>query len=379
MKLALALLRLSVMTRKELHQLTVMNRAPNQAAKTFGLRYITDSVRGIRRLGVAKNFRYYGPTGSRLRDPSQLRRINSLVIPPAWSDVWISPFPNSHLQATGRDARSRKQYRYHPHWRALRDQTKYSRMLLVGGILPKLRARVAKDLALPGLPRAKVIATVVKLLETTLIRIGNIEYARENNSFGLTTLCNLHVKVTGATIRFRFRGKSKIDRDIDFSNKKLAQIVRRCQELPGQELFQYIDTDENLRRVSSSDINDYLRKAAGFDLTAKDFRTWAGTVLAVRELGNAEPANSKAQLKRNIVRAVEVVAKRLGNTRTVCQKCYIHPSIMKAYADGSLANVVARQARRAGDKSSTSMIAAESTVMFILSQSPMTEVARKVA
>src|SRR4030095_1158537 len=261
-------------------------------------------------------------------------------------------------------------------WRNLRDQTKYSRMLLFGGALPRLRARVAKDLALPGLPRAKVIATVVKLLETTFIRIGNSEYARKNNSFGLTTLRNRHVKVTGSTIRFRFRGKSGIVRDIDLSNKKLAQIVRRCQELPGQDLFQYIDANEQLSGVSSGDINDYLREAAGFDLTAKDFRTWAGTVLAARELGNAEHAHSKALLKRNIVKAVELVAKRLGNTRTVCQKCYIHPSIIESYTDGSLAKLVARPAAK---KPSASMTPAESVVMSILNQRPTIELAKKAA
>ena len=270
-----------------------------------------------------------------------------MAIPPAWQHVWISPFPDSHLQATGRDARNRKQYRYHSRWRDLRDQTKYDRMILVGGILPKLRARVAKDLAVPGLPRAKVIATVVKLLETTLIRIGNTEYARENKSFGLTTMRNRHVEVRGSKIRFRFHGKSGIDHEVDFSDKKLAQIVRRCQELPGQELFQYFDDDGKPSGINSSDINDYLREATGFDLTAKDFRTWAGTVLAMRAFGNIEQATSKTQAKRNIVQAVEIVARQLGNTRTVCQKCYIHPAIVNAYLDGSLAKVLARQSRRA--------------------------------
>jgi DNA topoisomerase-1 len=367
------------MSSKALRQLVANHRTPNQAAKAVGLTYITDSVRGIRRMGAARRFHYYGPTGRRVRDPGQLRRIASLAIPPAWRDVWISPFSSSHLQATGHDVRGRKQYRYHPHWCTYRDQTKYSRMLLVGGALPKLRARVAKDLSLAGLPRAKVIAAVVKLLEATLIRIGNIEYARENNSFGLTTLRNRHVKVKGATIRFRFRGKSRIDTDIGFSNKKLAQIIRRCQELPGQELFQYRDSQGNLRRVTSDDINEYLRNAAGLDITAKDFRTWAGTVLAARELGNAERADSKGRHKRNIVRAVEVVAKQLGNTRAVCQKSYIHPAIVKAYEDGSLSKLIARQEGSSGAKSSRSMSGAESAVMSILSRLPISESSRKAA
>jgi DNA topoisomerase-1 len=302
-----------------------------------------------------------------------------MAIPPAWQHVWISPFPDSHLQATGRDARNRKQYRYHPRWRNLRDQTKYGRMILVGAILPKLRARVAKDLAVPGLPRAKVIATVVKLLETTLIRIGNIEYARENNSFGLTTMRNRHVKVRGSKIRFRFHGKSGIDHEIDLSDKKLAQIVRRCQELPGQELFQYFDADGKPSGINSSDINDYLREATGFDLTAKDFRTWAGTVLAMRAFGNIEQATSKTQAKRNIVQAVEIVARQLGNTRTVCQKCYIHPAIVNAYLDGSLAKVLARQSRRARTELPQRLTPAESTVMAILNQTQVIEPNQKVA
>lgn len=367
------------MTRKDRQRLKLVNSSPKQAAKTSGLRYVTDAIRGITRRGKAKKFRYYGVGGKRLRRPGELRRITSMAIPPAWQHVWISPFPDSHLQATGRDARNRKQYRYHSRWRNLRDQTKYDRMILVGGILPKLRARVAKDLAVPGLPRAKVIATVVKLLETTLIRIGNSEYARENNSFGLTTLRNRHVEVRGSKIRFRFHGKSGIDHEVDFSDKKLAQIVRRCQELPGQEIFQYFDADGKPSGINSSDINDYLREATGFDLTAKDFRTWAGTVLALRAFGNIEQATSKTQAKRNIVQAVEIVARQLGNTRTVCQKCYIHPAIVNAYLDGSLVKVLARQSRRARTGLPQSLTPAESAVMAILNQTHVTEPNQKVA
>jgi DNA topoisomerase-1 len=291
------------MALKPLGRPTIVDQSPNHAAKTSGLRYVTDSIRGITRRRTAKEFCYYSQTGRRLRDLSELRRIKSLVIPPAWQTVWISPFPHSHLQATGRDSRGRKQYRYHSHWREIRDQTKYGRMTAVGRVLPMLRARVAKDLALAGLPRAKVIATVVRLLETTLIRIGNLEYARENHSFGLTTLRNRHVKISGAKIRFHFRGKSGVDQDIKLTNKRLAGIVRHCQELPGQELFQYLDSDGNRNGLSSDDINDYLRAATGFDLTAKDFRTWAGSVLAARALGNLEQVTSKTLGKRNIAKA----------------------------------------------------------------------------
>ncbi len=303
----------------------------------------------------------------------------SLVIPPAWQNVWISPFPNSHLQATGRDARGRKQYRYHARWRSLRDQTKYDRLTVFGSILPKLRKHVAIDLALAGLPRAKVIATVVKLLETTSIRIGNVEYARENNSFGLTTLRNRHVQVRGSKIRFRFRGKSGIDRDLDLSNPKLARIVRRCQELPGQELFQYVDGDGRRRALNSSDVNNYLRTVTGFELTAKDFRTWAGTVLAARALAACEEAISKTQTKRNVVQAIDTVARQLGNTRAVCQKCYIHPAIIDAYVDGSLTHFVQHHSPGGHGVSLKQLTPAESIVMSILEQAHMSKTTKKVA
>jgi len=362
------LLVLQSMARMHAPRPTFINCSPNHAAKTSGLRYVTDSIRGITRRRTAKEFCYYSQTGRRLRDLSELRRIKSLVIPPAWQAVWISPFPHGHLQATGRDSRGRKQYRYHSRWREIRDQTKYGRMTAVGRVLPVLRARVAKDLALPGLPRAKVIATVVRLLETTLIRIGNLEYARENNSFGLTTLRNRHVKISGAKIRFHFRGKSGVDQDINLTNKKLAGIVRRCQELPGQELFQYLDSDGNRNGLSSDDINDYLRAATGFDLTAKDFRTWAGSVLAARALGNLERVTSKTLGKRNIVKAIDMVAQQLGNTRTVCQKCYIHPAIPSAYLDGSLREVLARQSQRTRAGAAKTLTLVESAVMSLLNQ-----------
>jgi DNA topoisomerase-1 len=265
-----------------------------------------------------------------------VRRIKSLAIPPAWKDVWICPSPNGHLQATGRDAKGRKQYRYHPRWREVRDQTKYDRLVAFGQVLPAIRNRVEKDLVLTGLPRAKVIATVIKLLEVTLIRVGNEEYARQNQSFGLTTMRNRHVEVTGAKIRFAFRGKSGVKFNLDIHSPRLAKIVARCQDLPGQELFQYFDDNGELRSVDSSDVNEYLREVAGEDFTAKDFRTWAGTVLAARALRGLGPFASQAHAKRNVVNAVESVAEKLGNTRAICRQCYIHPAIIEAYLDGRI-------------------------------------------
>ena len=338
---------------------------PAEAAKSSGLRYITDALPGYRRKRSGPTFRYFDQHGKPIRDKEEAARIKALAIPPAWSDVWISPHANSHLQATGRDARRRKQYRYHKRWRESRDQTKYDRLLLVGEKLPDLRAQVARDLAQPGLARAKVIATVVKLLETTLIRIGNEEYARENRSFGLTTLRNNHVKVRGDKIYFRFRGKSGVGHELELENPRLARIVKRCQELPGQQLFEYVDDDGETRTVESSDVNEYLREVTGEDFTAKDFRTWAGTVLAARALSESDAATSKTQAKRIIAQAIDRVAKKLGNTRTVCQKCYIHPAIVSAYTDGSLARAFARRARRNGNGTAT-LSANEKTVVAVL-------------
>ncbi|MGN6717980.1 MAG: DNA topoisomerase IB [Candidatus Binatia bacterium] len=356
----------------------IVQVAPIRAVKSRGLRYVMDNVKGITRRKHGKNFLYYSPRGVPVRNPAEVRRIRALAVPPAWKDVWISPFANSHLQATGRDARGRKQYRYHPSWREWRDQTKYNRLMNFGVVLPKLRRRVAKDLSLPGLPRAKVMATMVRLLETTFIRIGNDEYARENHSFGLTTLRNKHVEVRGSKIRFRFRGKSGIVRDVDLKDRRLAHIVRRCQDLPGQELFQYLDDDGTPRIVNSTDVNQYLREAAGIDLTAKDFRTWAGTVLAARALGEFSPFASKSQARRNVVRAVEAVARKLGNTRAVCQKCYIHPATVKAYFDGTLPESLTRPmpaAREAQNRLSDD----EAAVMMILEESSKAATEKKVA
>jgi DNA topoisomerase-1 len=309
---------------------------PVLAAKVAGLRYVHDDRPGIRRVRRGKGFRYLAPDGSVARDPETLQRIRSLAIPPAWTDVWICPLAQGHIQATGRDARGRKQYRYHPRWREARDETKYDRMVAFGLALPKIRARVEADLALPGLPRPKVLAGVVRLLETTHIRVGNEEYARANGSFGLTTLRNGHVRVAGATLRFCFRGKSGIRHAVDLHDRRLARLVRRCQDLPGEELFQYLDDDGAPRDIDSDDVNAYLQEVAGAEFTAKDFRTWAGTVLAAWELRQCEPCTCKTQGQRRVVAAVEAVARRLGNTRAVCRKCYVHPAVIDAYLDGTL-------------------------------------------
>ena len=339
---------------------------PVEAAKSSGLRYVTDDGPGFRRKRSGTTFRYFDVNDKPIKDKDELARIKALAIPPAWTDVWISPFANSHLQATGRDARGRKQYRYHKRWRKIRDQTKYGRMLLVGQKLPALRQRVAEDLALQGLPREKIIATVVKLLETTFIRVGNQEYARQNRSYGLTTLRNNHVKVRGDKIYFRFRGKSGVGHEMELENPRLARIVKHCQELPGQQLFGYLDENGEARSVESSDVNDYLRQATGEDFTAKDFRTWAGTVLAARAFAAAEGFTSKTQAKRNVAQAIDEVAKKLGNTRSVCQKCYIHPAIVSAYLEGSLKAPNGHAPRRSVAAASLGLSAEEKAVLRLL-------------
>jgi DNA topoisomerase-1 len=316
---------------------------PVESARAAHLRYVSDGSPGIRRVRAGKGFRYVGPDGRPVRDEETLRRIRSLAIPPAWTEVWICPLPHGHLQATGRDARGRKQHRYHPRWREVRDETKYHRMVAFARALPRLRARTARHLALPGLPREKVLATVVRLLETTLIRVGNEEYARRNHHFGLTTLRDGHADVTGGKVTFHFRGKSGIKHEIDVNDRHLARIVQGCQDLPGQELFQWVDGNGTQHVVDSADVNAYLREVSGQDFTAKDFRTWAGTVLAARALQEFEAFDSQTQAKHNVVRAIEAVAKRLGNTRAVCRKCYVHPAVIDAYLDGSLLETLSRR------------------------------------
>lgn len=313
----------------------VLHPDGRSTARQAHLRYVSDERPGIRRKRSGRAFTYVAADGERVRDPEVLARIRSLGIPPAWTDVWISPHANGHIQATGRDARGRKQYRYHPRWQALRDETKYHRMLLFGQALPCIRRHVDEDLSRRGICREKVLAAVVRLLETTLIRVGNEEYARQNESYGLTTLQNEHVDVSGSTIRFHFRGKSGKACEIGIRDRRLASLIRRCQELPGQELFEYAGEDGQLCTVSSGDVNDYLRAVSGSDFTAKDFRTWAATVLAFQALRRCEPCETEAAAKRQVAQAVKSVAQRLNNTPTVCRKCYIHPAVLETYLDAA--------------------------------------------
>jgi DNA topoisomerase-1 len=316
------------------------------SAKTAGLRYVCDMGPGIRRIKKGSGFSYIGPDEKPVRDMVMLKRIRSLVIPPAWKNVWICSDPDGHVQAVGRDAKGRKQYRYHARWRQVRDETKYDRLLAFGRVLPRIRRQVASDLAARNLSRNKILATVVRLLETTLIRVGNEEYARANDSFGLTTMRDRHAKVNGANVRFEFRGKSGIIHAVDVTDRRLARIVKQSRDLPGYELFQYIDEQGARRSIDSSDVNAYLRQVAGEEFTAKDFRTWAGTVLAAGALQALPKHDSPAQAKRNVVAAVEAVAKRLGNTKAICRKCYIHPDIINAYMDGTLAGLLRQRVSR---------------------------------
>jgi DNA topoisomerase I len=322
---------------------------PIAAAKAARLRYVTNQQAGIRRLGEGKDARYIDDKGRPVTDAATLERIRALGIPPAWTDVWICPQPTGHLQATGRDAKGRKQYRYHPRWRETRDETKYGRMIAFGQALPQIRRAVELDLGRPGLPREKVLAAVVRLLETTLIRVGNEEYARSNSSYGLTTMRDKHVTVDAGRITFQFRGKSGKQHRITLSDRRLARVVQRCRDLPGQELFQYLDDDGARQSISSHDVNDYLREVAGQEFSAKDFRTWAGTVLAAQALHELGIFESQTQGKKNIVQAIEAVAARLGNTPAICRKCYVHPTVLEAYLDGSLAETLRQRADEALD------------------------------
>ena len=343
------------------------------SARAARLRYVTDGTPGIRRVKSGTGFAYVDQDGKRLRDVDQLRRIRSLAIPPAWRDVWICPLAHGHLQATGRDAKGRKQHRYHPHWREVRDETKYDRMREFAKILPVVRRKVQQDLALPGLPREKVLATVLRLLETSMIRVGNEEYRRQNNSFGLATLRSRHVNVTGSTIRFEFRGKSGVQHAVDLNDRRLAKIIKQCQDLPGHELFQYIGDDGARYAIDSADINDYLRQIAGGDFSSKDFRTWAGTVLAARALSESRGAESKGRLKKNIVQAIEAVAERLGNTKAVCRKCYIHPAVIDAYTDGSLPQVLRRGAKKTTAENWRALASEEAVVLALLNRKKLTD------
>src|SRR6266581_6410798 len=301
------------------------------AAAEAGLRYVTDNSPGYRRKANGEHFKYLDTHGKPIRDEERLLRIKRLAIPPAWANVWICPSPSGHIQATGRDARRRKQYRYHERWREQRDDNKFDRLAEFARTLPKMRRRVAQDIRLPGLPRQKVLATVVRLLERTFIRVGNEEYARENKSFGLTTIKNRHVTVTGPHLRFRFRGKSGRQHEVDMTDRRTARIVSKCQDLPGQDLFQYVSDDGEARNVTSQDVNDYLREITNENFTAKDFRTWAGTLLTAIALNAQGAFETKKQAKANVKTAVCAVAQLLGNTPAICRKCYVHPAIVEAY------------------------------------------------
>ena len=353
--------------------------AAREAARSVGLRYVSDDIPGIRRHRAGKGFRYLGIDGKPLREKAELTRIKALAIPPAWTDVWICPTAQGHIQATGRDAKGRKQYRYHARWRTLRDENKYDHIIAFGEALPAIRAATERDLALPGLPREKVLATVVQLLETTLIRVGNEKYARTNHSFGLTTMRDSHVKIEKSRLRFQYRGKSGIRHTIDLTDRRLAQIVRRCQELPGQELFQYLDEEGETQTVGSGDVNAYLREIAGDDFTAKDFRTWAGTVLAAMALQEFEAFDSQTEAKKNIVRAIERVAQRLGNTPAVCRKSYIHPAVLEMYIDGSLIKALEQRVEREIRDKLKQLQPEEAAVLAILQQRLKREANQKKA
>jgi DNA topoisomerase-1 len=309
---------------------------PREAAEAAGLVYVSDEERGIRRERKGDAFEYYKPNGDKVADEATLERIRKLAVPPAYQDVWICTRANGHLQATGRDARGRKQYRYHPQFREVRESTKYEHMMEFARALPDVRARLAEHMALRGLPREKVLATVVHLLETTLIRVGNDDYAKENKSYGLTTLRNPHVKVAGSELRFQFKGKSGKMWRLQVKDRRIAKIIRACQDLPGQRLFQYKDEDGEIREVTSADVNAYLKEITGRDITAKDFRTWAGTVMAALALREFEAFDTKATQKKNLKEAIERVSSRLGNTPSICRKCYIHPEVLSAYVEGNL-------------------------------------------
>lgn len=346
----------------------VEQETPAQSARAVGLRYVHDDGPGIRRVRRGRNFSYIDIDGKALRDREILGRIKALVIPPAWNQVWICPIENGHIQVTARDAKGRKQYRYHPRWRTVRDETKYERMIAFGKALPLIREKVKADLALPGMPREKVLGAIVRLLETTFMRVGNAEYARSNHSFGLTTLRDKHVDVDGARLRFHFRGKSGKQHNIQLEDKQLARIVKRCRDLPGQELFRYIAEDGVTRSIGSADVNEYLQSITGEDYTAKDFRTWAGTVLAALALQELSRFESPTQAKRNLLQAVEHVAERLGNTPTICRKCYIHPAVIDSYLEGSMRTTLKRRAENALSEDLRALRPQEAAVLGLLQQ-----------
>ncbi|HZE97361.1 MAG TPA: DNA topoisomerase IB [Planctomycetota bacterium] len=337
-------------------------------AKATGLRYVSDRSPGFQRRGkTTKTFSYADASGRPVTDAATLKRIRSLGIPPAWTQVWICPSAGGHIQATGIDFKGRKQYRYHRDWRSARDETKFHRTIAFGKALPMIRKKTSAHLRLKGLPREKVLALIVQLLEKTLIRVGNAEYARDNHSYGLTTMLDEHVTFHGGVVRFEFRGKSGVDHSIELHDAKLAKVVKSCQDLPQQELFAYLDANGREVDVKSDDVNDYLRQITGQEFTAKDFRTWNATVLAAKALQEIRSFDTQAQAKKNVIRAVEEVAKRLGNTRTVCRKSYIHPAVIEAYLDGSLLDTLAQRAK-SEMKNLASMTPEEGAVLAFLQE-----------
>ena len=337
---------------------------PGEAAEEAGLRYVSDDRPGYTRRKKGGDFEYFDAEGHLIRDEQRLIRIKRLAIPPAWKAVWICPSQSGHIQTTGRDARGRKQYRYHDRWREVRDENKFERIVIFASALPKIRRRVKKDLRLTGLPREKVLATVVQLLERTFIRVGNQQYARENKSFGLTTMQDRHANVKGAKLRFRFRGKSGRHHEVDVTNRRIARIVSKLQDLPGQQLFQYVNDEGEIQDVTSQDVNDYLREITGEDFTAKDFRTWAGTVLAAMALNAQEEFETKKQARSNVRTAMAAVAEILGNTVAICRKCYVHPAVLEAYLDRT--SLDGLKGRAENDQENVDLRSSEAAVLKFL-------------
>ncbi|NJL21218.1 MAG: DNA topoisomerase IB [Leptolyngbyaceae cyanobacterium SM1_3_5] len=363
------------------HIKAITSTKPVAAANAVGLRYVSDDSPGITRKRSRKDdsFVYTNPNGQRVRDRQTLERIQALGIPPAWEQVWICPIENGHLQATGRDAKGRKQYRYHALWRQIRDQTKFTKMIAFSEVLPKLRQRIDHDLSLPGLPKEKVLATVLRLMEMTRIRVGNEEYAKTNNSFGLTTMQDDHVDISGSTVRFQFRGKSGVEHDIEVRDRRLANIIKRCRDIAGQELFQYIDDNGNRQSIDSGDVNEYLQEVTGQDFTAKDFRTWAGTVLAARELHEIGVCASQTEAKKAIVQAIKTVSQHLGNRPATCRKYYVHPTILDCYLDGSLCQMVQQHLDRELAVDPHGLRQEEFAVVMLLKQQLIQEMQQQVA
>ena len=339
---------------------------PAVAAQRAELRYVNDSMPGITRRDARNGFDYRRPDGALVRDIATLKRIRALAIPPAWKEVWICRDPNGHLQATGRDQRGRKQYRYHARWREVRDDAKYGKLLIFARVLPLIRARVEEDLKRPGLPRERVLAAVVRVMELTLFRVGNNEYAKKNKSFGLTTLRDRHARIDGGHVHLSFRGKSGNRYESDINDRRLARIVKGCRDLPGYELFQYLDDDGHQHAVGSEEVNSYLREITGEDITAKDFRTWAGTQLAAEALRAFRNLDSESKRKKAIVRAVEKVARHLGNTPAICRRCYIHPAIFDGYVDGTLLEALAAKTTTYLKENIANMSAEEAAVAAFL-------------